>query len=137
MEPAIYTSATDDESFRLVILPAASLTSLDRDQQQPLMYLSYLDAHGSRRRIRPLKVEIEPGTEGGFIAFAPAVSVGGGGRCAAEAIADLSDTLWSLWLDLSETPPGGLHDSARAFVEQLRSLLAGWVTLHGKEHGNP
>ena len=124
MEAATYESTTTGEAPRVALQPAASLTLFDRDPQQPtLMYLSHVDAGGKHRRFRhPLKVEIEPGSDG-VVVFAPAVSIGGAGRDAAAAIADLSDTLWALWLELGPTPEEQLHESARTLVRRLRYLL--------------
>lgn len=87
------------------------------------MYLSHVDAGGERHRCRyPLKVEIEKSDDGAVV-FAPAVSVGGAGENEAEAIADLSETLWALWIDLSHTPDEKLHDSARTLLGRLCYVL--------------
>ena len=87
-----------------------------------MMYLESLTAHGSPKLRRFTKVELTASDDGVEI-FAPALRVGGFGSTLRAAVDDLSDTVLSIWQELSATPRDQLDQRAGDLRDRLASLF--------------
>jgi hypothetical protein len=87
---------------------------------QPPQYLYPRRGPGAR----PIKIEVERTEDGGSIAFAPVLGIGGAGESVMQAIRDLVSTAHSVWEEFRSTPPDRLHPSAKAQLRQLESFFS-------------
>ncbi len=89
--------------------------------RERIVYLTIIEGFGTLRQ--PLKVEVQPGEDVRYVAFAPGIEIGGVGDSFFGSVRDLASTIASLYEEYSRTPTGELHESAARALARLRSAL--------------
>lgn len=81
------------------------------------------DAHRTLHLNRSILVRIEPSEDGAISVFAPELDIGGVGSTQQAAVADLCQTVISLWEEIGQARADDLDDHAQRFRDKLALLV--------------